>query len=151
MIDLSVLDGGSNSPSKLRRTTRARRLVDSAACNPRARRTKTTRKRKTSWAYCLRTRATTTLCRRRDWKGKGKGQVSSDHRGRGHRVPGERCCRCWCEDADEEGTRRRDTPAQMRCRLIKASTDEQCRNMFCDLCVEKRYAFLHIQYIFLTF
>ncbi|KAH9069489.1 hypothetical protein EDB83DRAFT_2372538, partial [Lactarius deliciosus] len=27
----------------------------------------------------------------------------------------------------------------MRCTLIKASTDEQCRNPFCDLCIEKRY------------
>ncbi|KAH9013545.1 hypothetical protein EDB84DRAFT_892560 [Lactarius hengduanensis] len=47
-------------------TTQARRFVNSAACNLRARRTKTT-KRKTAWARCLRTRATTTLCRRRDW------------------------------------------------------------------------------------
>ncbi|KAH9167681.1 hypothetical protein EDB89DRAFT_108369 [Lactarius sanguifluus] len=41
--------------------------VDSAACKFRARRTKATRKGKTSWACCLRTRAATTLCRRRDW------------------------------------------------------------------------------------
>ncbi|KAI9436837.1 hypothetical protein H4582DRAFT_362379 [Lactarius indigo] len=49
---------------------------------------------------------------------------------------------------------RRKTPRpKMRCTLIKTSRDEQCRNLFCDLCIEKRYAFhpsLHIQYIFLT-
>ncbi|KAH9019915.1 hypothetical protein EDB83DRAFT_119714 [Lactarius deliciosus] len=28
---------------------------------------------------------------------------------------------------------------KMRCMLIKASTDEQCRNLFCDLCIDKRY------------
>ncbi|KAH9019907.1 hypothetical protein EDB83DRAFT_2433635, partial [Lactarius deliciosus] len=27
----------------------------------------------------------------------------------------------------------------MRYTLIKASTDEQCRNLFCDLCIDKRY------------
>ncbi|KAH9167676.1 hypothetical protein EDB89DRAFT_107745 [Lactarius sanguifluus] len=56
----SVLEGSE--------TTRARRFVDSAAaCNLRSRRTKTTRKRKTSWACCSSTRATTILYRRRDW------------------------------------------------------------------------------------
>ncbi|KAH9069589.1 hypothetical protein EDB83DRAFT_2373550, partial [Lactarius deliciosus] len=35
---------------------------------------------------------------------------------------------------------RRKTPLpKMRCTLIKASTDEQCRNLFCELCIEKRY------------
>ncbi|KAH9055280.1 hypothetical protein EDB87DRAFT_1338580 [Lactarius vividus] len=28
---------------------------------------------------------------------------------------------------------------KMRCTLIKASTDKQCRNLFCDRCIEKRY------------
>ncbi|KAH9069580.1 hypothetical protein EDB83DRAFT_2373481, partial [Lactarius deliciosus] len=27
----------------------------------------------------------------------------------------------------------------MHCTLIKASTDQQCRNLFCDFCIEKRY------------
>ncbi|KAH9041050.1 hypothetical protein EDB85DRAFT_1565921 [Lactarius pseudohatsudake] len=43
---------------------------------------------------------------------------------------------------------------KMRCTLIKASTDKRPRNLFCDGCIEKRYALhpsLHIQYIFLTF
>ncbi|KAH9036078.1 hypothetical protein EDB84DRAFT_1198427 [Lactarius hengduanensis] len=35
---------------------------------------------------------------------------------------------------------RRKTPLpRMRCTLIKASTDEQCRNLFCYLCIEERY------------
>ncbi|KAH9036069.1 hypothetical protein EDB84DRAFT_1577853, partial [Lactarius hengduanensis] len=35
---------------------------------------------------------------------------------------------------------RRKTPLpKMRCTLIKASTDDQCSNLFCDLCIEKRY------------
>ncbi|KAI9436041.1 hypothetical protein H4582DRAFT_496407 [Lactarius indigo] len=35
---------------------------------------------------------------------------------------------------------RRKTPRpKMRCTLIKTSRDEQCRNLFCDLCIEKRY------------
>ncbi len=29
---------------------------------------------------------------------------------------------------------------KMRCTLIRESTDERCRNLFCDLCIEKRYA-----------
>ncbi|KAH9069596.1 hypothetical protein EDB83DRAFT_2373631, partial [Lactarius deliciosus] len=35
---------------------------------------------------------------------------------------------------------RRKTPLpKMRCTLIKASTDEQCHNLCCELCIEKRY------------
>ncbi|KAH9055278.1 hypothetical protein EDB87DRAFT_1338461 [Lactarius vividus] len=35
--------------------------------------------------------------------------------------------------------RRKTSRPKMRCMLIKALTDEQCPNLFCDLCIEKRY------------
>jgi hypothetical protein len=39
--------------------------------------------------------------------------------------------------------RRKTFRPKMRCTHIRKSTGEQCRKMYCDLCIERRYVFLH--------